>query len=163
MATRAIKLMKPELANKLIKMVGLKCILQRIGDDRSLFVGFGELHSANSGRSIIPHAEWEIGSYDCGWRVARDGEIVCGKDDTIDDIRELKDRFSNIQLGSFVSLYNFSDFDTRIMFSCGTIIDILGTMSDDDEILHMFFPDNEVATFSIREGWLLGRSDRPWK
>ncbi len=145
------------IEQKLKLLVGQKCSLQRVANDKSLFLGFGEVQESTT----TPHGTWEIGTYDCAWRVLRSGKVICGRDDAIDDIGELKDALGGITLGNFESLSHVSEFDFRVRFSCGTAIDILCTISDDDQVIHVFFPQKEVAVFSVLAGWRFGRSDRP--
>ena len=147
-----------ELAMKLQAMAGQQCSLQRVANDKSLFLGFGEILNS----ATAPHGAWEIGTYDCSWRIIREGKVLCGRDDTIDDIVELKDAVKRIRMGCFASLSHLSEFDIRITLSCGTKIDFLCTISEDDEVLHVFFPSKEVAVFTAMDGWRLGRSDEAW-
>jgi hypothetical protein len=137
---------------------GQPCTLQRIGSDRSLFIGFGHVDRAG----LKPHASTEIGAYDCSWRIVRGGRVVCGKDDAVDGVEELHERFSRICLGRCVAISQPSELDVRIEFSTDVVVDILCTISDDDEVLHIFFPNKQVLTFQAVEGWRLGRSDEPW-
>lgn len=159
MARRSTVIIPQIIERMLSLMIGQQCSLQRVANDKSLFVGFGQVQDSTT----TPHAVWEIGTYNCAWRVVRSGKVICGRDDAIDDIIELKDAFANVKLGSFESIGHISEFDVRIGFSCGTAIDVLCTLSDNDQVLHIFFPEKEVATFSLDAGWRLGRSDAPWK
>lgn len=124
---------------------------------KRLCIGFGEVSKATT----IAHGEWEVGTYDCSWRVVRDNRVVCASNDAIDIPSELEDSLKACDLGEFVGVMQLSELDTRFIFTHGNL-DILCTISDDDEILHVFFPDKEVATLSVSEGWVLGRSDRGW-
>ena len=149
----------PKIVEKIRSLVGRECTLQRVGNDKSLFIGFGNIHNMNT----TPHGTWEIGAYDCSWRVVRSGSVLCGRDDAIDKINDLQTAFRDIKLGDFVSLNHLTDLDIRITFLCGTAIDVLCTISEDDEVLHIFFPENQVIVFSVGEGWRMGRSDKPWE
>jgi hypothetical protein len=53
--------------------------------------------------------------------------------------------------------------DVRIEFDNGVSVDILATISDDDEVLHIFCPDKFVIAFSIADGWSAGPSDEAWE
>ena len=86
MATRPFKVI-PEKAKLLLdKLRGQPCTLQRIGSDKSLFIGIGEVDTSGT----KPHAEVEFGTYDCAWRVIREGKLICGRDDTVDEVIELE-------------------------------------------------------------------------
>jgi hypothetical protein len=159
MVTRPIELI-PDDARVLIKeLIGQTCTLQRIGSDRSLFIGFGEVDETRT----MPHGAIEIGTYDCAWRVSLAGKVLCGKNDAVDDVSELQACFSKINLGEILEITQTSEFDVRIRFSTNICVDILCTISDGDEVLHIFFPMKKVVTFCPNEGWRFGRSDEPWK
>ena len=158
MVTRPPELIPDEAEQLLQKLVGQPCTLRRVGGDRSLFIGFGYVETTTT----KPHASTEIGTYDCAWRVSQDGKVLCGRDDAVDDVSELEERLSRIDIGTFAAVSALSEFDIRIQFSTGVSLDILCTISDDDEVMHIFFPDKVVLTFQPVKGWQLGRSDEPW-
>jgi len=148
----------PSIALELSALVGQSCTLQRIGTDRSLSIGFGRIDASG----VAPHGEWEIGTYDCSWRVVRKGRVLCGCEDAVDSVDDLRERFMQVGIGEFLSLEHLSEYDLRVNFSSGTSIDILCTISDDDEVMHVFFPGKLVAAFSVKNGWMIGPSDKPW-
>ncbi|MCP4097095.1 MAG: hypothetical protein GY748_12730 [Planctomycetaceae bacterium] len=158
MVARPLKVI-PEKAKLLLEELrGRSCTLQRIGSDKSLFIGIGEIDTSGT----KPHAEIEFGTYDCAWRVAREGKVICGSDDAVDEVLELENCFSAVVLGDFMALQQLSEFDVRLAFSTGVVVDIMCTISDDDEVIHVFFPRKEVLTFQPETGWRFGRSDEPW-
>ena len=159
MVTRPTKMI-PDKAKRLLQALsGQPCTLQRIGSDKSLFIGFGDVETV----SMKPHASTEIGTYDCSWRVISKGMVVCGRDDAVDEVSELQECLSKIYLGKFVAIRQISEFDVQIQFSTDVIVEVLCTISDNDEVIHIFFPDKEVLTFQPVEGWRFGRSDEPWE
>lgn len=153
-----MKSMPREVVEGLKELIGKECTLQRIGTDRSLFIGFGSITTTTA----KPHAEFEIGTYDCAWRVFDGKRILCGRNDAVDDMDELNQRFSKLQLGKIVSIDRLTELDTRIEFSNGLSVDICCTISDDDQILHIFLPMKRVIRFSLCDGWRIGPSDSPW-
>lgn len=158
MVARPLKVI-PEKAKLLLEELrGRSCTLQRIGSDKSLFIGIGEIDTSGT----TPHAEIEFGTYDCAWRVSQEGKVICGIDDAVDEVHELENCFSAVALGDFMALKQLSEFDVRLEFSTGVVVDILCTISDDDEVIHVFFPHKEVLTFQSEAGWRFGRSDEPW-
>ncbi len=158
MVTRPLEVIPDRAKMLLQKLKGKSCTLQRVGSDRSLFIGFGEID--NSGAK--PHANVEFGTYDCAWRVSQEGKVICGSGDVVDEVIELEDCLSMVDLGCFSDLKLLTEFDVRLEFLTGVFIDVMCTISDDDEVLHVFFPDNEVLTFQPQVGWRFGRSDEPW-
>lgn len=139
-------------------LVGRPCTLQRVGSDRSLFLGFGVIDTERT----IPHARIEMGTYDCAWRVCHNGKVICGRNDMVDDVDELQEMLSGVRLGEFQSIGLISEYDVRIQFSTGAMVDVLCTVSGDDEVVHVFFPEHEVLVFQPEQGWRFGRSDQPW-
>ena len=146
------------IVRELRALVGQSCTLHRIRTDRSLSIGFGSIDG--SGRS--PHGEWEIGTYRGSWRVVRNGVILCGSRDAVDSINDLNDCLTRTGIGEFLSIEHLSRLDFRVNFSSDVSIDIFCTFSDDDEVLHIFFPGKKVAAFSAQTGWMMGPSDQPW-
>ncbi len=158
MVARSIELVSTKAKRLLDELVGKSCTLQRVGSDRSLFLGFGEIDRART----VPHAGTEIGTYDCAWRICQNGKVICGRNDPVDDVKELQEMLSSVDLGEFRSISLISEYDVRIQFSTGKTVDVLCTVSGDDEVVHVFFPENEVLVFQPEHGWRFGRSDQPW-
>lgn len=146
-----------EIIDRIRGMIGKVVSTVFVGDGKRLCIGFGQVTKSGT----VAHGEWEFGTYDCSWRVSQDGRLACASNDAIDSLSELTNKISACELGGFVGIEQITECDTRFVFAKG-FIDILCTISDDDEILHLFFPTNEVVTFSPSEGWVLGKSDRPW-
>ncbi|MGY8767910.1 MAG: hypothetical protein ACKVH8_05665 [Pirellulales bacterium] len=163
MSTRILSKIPSPISNALKEMVDQKCNLQRIGEYKSLTLGFGKIENVVTPISNAAHGQWEIITYDCSWRVIKQGKVLCGSGDLVDSIDNLIESFSLLKLGRFVSLEHLSEFDIRVNFSSEMSVDLLCTTSeDDDEILQIFLPNHQVAIFSIIYGWKIGRSDAPW-
>jgi len=142
-------------------VVGLPCSRKEVGRSRSLSLGFGgEVRSSVKLNDKL-YREWEIGTYRSAWRVVCGGTVLCGSQDVVDSIDELDAALQKIELGRFVSLRMIDDLDIRIEFDNGKAVDFLSTMSDEDEVLHIFCPDRRVVEFSVRGGWKTGPTDRP--
>ena len=142
------------------RLVGQPCCLQLVGKNRSLNLGFGEVvrHSSTIAEAI--HGEWEIGTYYCSWRIIQNNTIVCASSDTVDDIEEIRQKIREINWGRFSSIRHLSDFDLRVELDNGVLVDFLATISDEDEILHVFMPEKIALDFTIATGWVLGPSDQ---
>lgn len=159
MAARPIALMPYEAIRLLESLKGSPCTAQRVFDDRRLLIGFGEVIAGKYG----PCWSREIGTYYCAWRVCNESGIICGRNDICDDVTELQSRFAAVRLGEFAALTHLSAFDIRVHFTSGVFIDMLCTLSDSDEVGHVFFqPENEVLVFQPGDGWRFARSDIPW-
>jgi len=145
------------------QVIGQKCVRCHIGDDRSFFLGFGEIVTLKSRLVEAQHATWEIGTYYDSWRIVKSGEIICGRQDAVDSVQELRQTVSRVSWGNCCAIRQLTRFDVRIEFGNDLAVDILATTSEDDEVLHIFCPEKMVVTFSLAHGWVAGRSDTAWK
>lgn len=142
------------------QIAGENCYHQHIGNDRSLFLRFGKNIQIESVLGSHVHGMWEIGTYRGVWRVICDGSIICGSKNAVDSIEDLRNAISQINFGQFVAIHKLSEFDVRFEFSNKVFVDILCAFEDDDELLHTFFPNDIVISFSIANGWAIERSDK---
>jgi len=144
-------------------MVGKPCCRQQVGRGRSLSLGFGEKIRRATAISDGVYGEWEIGTYYGSWRVIHDGKILCGSRDAADSIEDLNVALSRIRFGRFANLRQLTDWDVRVELDNGVMIDFLAEVSDDDEVFHIFCPENRCVQFSIVGGWKTGPSNMPWE
>lgn len=161
MARTEVNSIPPHVQKELKSLFGQPCCRQFVGYDKSFFIGFGKVIMKRTRRGEAPHGLWEIGVYVSAWRVIRDGVILCGSSDTVDNIDELGQRLPNCDGAKCVSLEMLSDFDVRIWLDNGICIDVLASAGDSDEIVHVFLPSRRVAFLSRRSGWDVEDSDKP--
>lgn len=159
--------MKPILDNVVQSaidgLIGKACCRQRLGRMRSLSIGFGVKIPHGKSRLVDDfYGEWEIGTYSAAWRVIKDGNILCGSQDVVDELSELEERFRQIQLGRIDAIHMVSKFDIRIDFDDGAHIDFLGASREDvdDEMFHIFCPSGLYVEYSIRGGWKVGNAGK---
>jgi hypothetical protein len=144
------------------QIVGKPCSRTEVGRMRSLSLGFGaEVRSTIKTNEKI-YREWEIGTHRSAWRVVRGGIVLCGSQDAVDSIDDLNVALGRVELGRFVSLRQFADLDVRVEFDSGVTVEFLATTSDEDERFHVFCPGERFIKFSVRHGWKVGLSDKPW-
>lgn len=149
-----------EITSYFTQIVGENCYHQQIGNDRSLFLRFGKNIQIESALGSHVHGMWEIGTYRGTWRVICDGTIVCGSKNAVDSIEDLRNAINQVNFGQFKAIHKLSEFDVRFEFSNKVFVDILCAFGDDDELLHTFFPNDIVISFSIANGWAIERSDK---
>lgn len=125
-----------------------------MGDDRSLFLGFGDIILVPNPRGAAPHGEWELGTYRSAWRMIQQREIICGSKDVVDSLDEIRNQLVKANGLKCIGIGLLTEFDVRVEFENSIWVDFLGTFSDDDEVLNVFLPKEYVVSFSIREGWL---------
>ena len=146
-----------ELNAKLNRLVGQKCVSFFVTPEKCLGVLLGEYDKSIDVSSHL----WKIGTYYCGWRIVKESRVLCGRDDVWENYQELRDHLNGLTLGNFVGIHQISELDIRVVFSCGTTIDFLGTTREkDDDIIHVFMPDHEMAKYTIDHGWQFSRTDK---
>jgi hypothetical protein len=87
------------------------------------------------------------------WRVIKNGKILCGSGDAVDHVNELTAILKRVKFGCITSLEQFTDLDVRVRFDTGISVDFLATVSDEDEGITIFCPDNKCIQFTIGNGW----------
>jgi len=152
-------------AKALIKpMLGKVCCKKRVWSFKSLTLGFGKKVRHGHGEKLVDvfYGEWEIRTYSYAWRVIKNGKIVCGSGDAVDHVNELTAVLKRIKFGRIISLEHLTNLDVRVAFDTGIAVDFLAAVSDVDEGLYIFCPENTMVTFTIGSGWKIGPSDKPW-
>lgn len=151
-----------ELDPYLAALSGQPCCRKRIGRGKSLSLGFGKKVFHGNAKLVEEYyGEWELGSYYPAWRIIGGGKILCASQDAVDSLEELQVRLDELAIGSFVSLSQTAEFDTRIELEGGFRVDFLSTISDDDESFHIFGPSALFVRFGPIQGWSIGKSDEP--
>ena len=153
--------MNEEIRSTIEKCMGEPCTRTDVGRMKSLSLGFGDEDQRKRERHDKNYRLWEFGTYNCAWRIIRDGRVLCGSQDPA-DVAELDLIVGSIELGRFASILQMNELDIRVSFDNGVAIDFITTFSDDDECLHIFVPEHRCIKFSIRTGWKIGPSDKPW-
>ncbi len=162
MDTEHVPVIPQDVLAQTKEIFGMPCCTQRVCSDGALKLGFGDcMKKLIRGREILS-GRWNLVTYTCAWRVVRDGRVVCGSQDLDNSPEQLQRTLSQIHQIPFVSMCHLSSLDVRIQLAMNVSVDILCTMSDDDDALQFFLPNHLVATFSQKCKWRLGASDRPW-
>ena len=142
------------IALKFLKLIGQPCCRQRVGQFRSISLGFGEkvLHGSQN-RADHYYGAWELGSYRSAWRIIRDKVILCGSGDLVDSLEELDEKLQHIEFDSIKQIEQISELDFCIYFYNGISIEFFAVSSDDDEIFHLFCPDGSSLAYSLEGQW----------
>ncbi len=144
-----------EIRSALDDLVGRDCVLKRVSSDYGLSLGFERLTT----NSVLTHGLWEFVTYYCSWRVISVSRVLCASCDFFTSRDEAQHAIDEIELGKFMALQQISDLDMRILLDKGICVDVLRTISDDDDTLNVFIPGKRVAVFSSTGEWTLKRSD----
>ena len=136
------------------ELVGKPCCRQRVGEWRSLSIGFGEKVPHGSSKKIDPfYGEWEIGTYSSAWRIVRDGQILCASKDLVDSTEELDEKLQRIPLGTIVGVQALHQFDISVKLTDGVSIEFICVSTDDDEMFHIFGPNRLYVEYKYAKGW----------
>ncbi|HWV16076.1 MAG TPA: hypothetical protein VN030_11665 [Cellvibrio sp.] len=145
-------------------LIGKQCCRKRVGEFRSLSIGFGEKIPHVKSRAVDAfYGEWEIGTYSSAWRIVCEDKIICASMNLVDSSEELDQQLQSIFLGGVVSVEMTSLFDIRVNLDNGVFIDFICVSADDDEMFHIFGPDYRYVDFIAANGWGVGKSNVPWK
>jgi hypothetical protein len=148
--------MNNEIARTIEKIVGQPCTRKAVGRMKSLSLGFGGKTQPDKNYRV-----WECGTYNCAWRVVCDGKVLCGSQDPL-DLNEFNALLEGLDFGRFASIENLNRLDMRVNFDTGVAIEFITTFGDDDESFHIFGPEHIFIKFSVKSGWGIGPSDKPW-
>jgi hypothetical protein len=157
--------MNSEVQEILKDIIGKPCCRKMVGEWRSLSLGFGEIvpYKPDMKRiSKISYGEWELGTFYDSWRILKAGRILCGSKDAVDTIAELNAAVNRIEIGRCSALRQLTDMDVRVECDNGVTIDFLATVSGGEESFHIFCPKNQYIEFTVKSGWQVGPSDKPW-
>lgn len=155
--------MTDEVSDVLKPLFGNKCCRIRVGDFKSLSIGFGEKIYHNKPKLIDKfRGEWEIGTYYCAWRIMTGNSILCASSDSVETITELHNRAIEIKIGSILSIVQTSDIDVRVKTDSGIDIDFLATISGNDQYFHIFGPNYLYVELATGGQWTIGKSNVPF-
>lgn len=156
-------LLSEEVIKTIKPLLGKLCCRTKVGKSKSLSLGFGEKVYHNKPQlEDTFYGEWEVGTYYCSWRIIKDSRILCASNDQIERLEQLDKAVKQIEIGSLKEIHQVSNFDVRLEFDSGVIIDFLTTISDEDESFHIFCPNNIYVELSWEGKWIIGKSNLPW-
>jgi hypothetical protein len=143
-----------KLQARIDSLAGKPCRSKVVGEYKSLALGFGEEVSRPTARNpLAVRSEWEIGTYTAAWRIVHGNEVLCGSMDPVDGNDDLDLKVQGLQLGVAVKIEMTSRFDIRVVLSGESYVEFICASSDDDEIFHIFGPENFFAKYSLADGW----------
>lgn len=155
--------MNDEVLNLISPLFGNKCCRIRVGDFRSLSIGFGKkIYHHKPKLTDKFRGEWEIGTYYCAWRMRLGNKILCASSDSAQSINDLHDKALQVKIGSIVSIASVSDIDVRVGTDSGVDIDFLATISDTDQYFHIFGPNHLYIELADGGKWTIGKSNEPF-
>lgn len=154
--------MLPDVQQALAGSIGLPCHQLFIGEHASLSIGLGRSGPAPAKMGAKQRYEWEMGTYSRGWRVLREGRIVCGALDLDANEFDISHLLSPHEIGCLVAVQSNGCMDVTLQFEHKMEIQFLTLMVEDDELFHAFGPQSIYVQFDALHGWQVGKSNRPW-
>ncbi len=143
------------IPDQLNQMLNQPCCRQRVGEWKSLHLGFGKKIFHHKKRCIdMFYGEWEVGTYSSNWAVEVNGIILLSS----------SDQKTNCESDQALQQFNFShlkkieliDNDTTIKLSFNEINLLFYVIEDEEEIevVHFFFP-NQYFDYHPNRGWAM--------
>ncbi|TFF18254.1 hypothetical protein E3C22_22135 [Jiella endophytica] len=144
-------------------LAGHRCSRKRAGNDRSMSIGFGELssHPIRSEPSQF-YANWEVGTFSAAWRVVKGEKIILGSMSPVDNAGEINERFNQVSIGGVERIEQISKYDISVLCEENIRVDFLCASDYQDDMFHVFAPDNLYIGYSVFYGWRHGPSNEPW-
>ena len=148
-----------ELQELIKPLLGKPNCRKQVGYRKSLSFGFGKkLPHSNPKLRDAYYGEWEIGTYNCAWRILEDERIICGSNDPADSVNEIDSVIQSIEFGCITSLQQPNSIDVRIVCENKLSIDFFSAISDEDEVFHIFCPQHQHIQLIPSKGWSKGSS-----
>lgn len=142
--------------------MGKPCCRQRVGEWRTLSIGFGARVPHTSQKSVDSfYGEWEIGTWSAAWRILHGTKVLCGSKDLVDSTEELDKKLQNVHLGRILDIENLSPLDVRVTLDDGVYIDFICVSDIDDEMFHIFAPNDLYIEFKDAR-WNFGNTKKLW-
>jgi len=142
-----------DIQQEVNSVLGQTCCRQHVDNDRSLFLGFGEIVFVKNPKGTAPHGKWEVGTYRSAWRMIENHRIVCGSKEAVDSVDELRQKLARLDGAKCTRILMITEFDVRLEFDRGFCVDFIGVFGDDDEVFHIFLPQGRVVSLTIRGEW----------
>jgi hypothetical protein len=146
------------IPDKLISdLKNLPCCRIDIRNDKTMFIGLGEKCIKKNRLSLVEYyGEWELGTYNASWRILENNKILIGSYDENNN-----QNINNIIDERFLDIVPLSDFDVRVKFSNGLLVDFFNCSHEDDEALHVLHINGNYWELNCKGLWTYGHSDLP--
>lgn len=153
--------MNAEIKKILKTLIGKKPSYVRVGNFRSLSIGFGRMIKSKDDRKKFDYAEWDVGSYRSFWRIL-DGNRILFLKDAEHDVNSLNEAVNGIEFGNLLGFEMLTPIDVRLKFDSGVQIDFIAAIQDEDEYFHVFCPENKYIELAPGGIWTIGKSNMSW-
>jgi len=146
--------MQDQLSAVIADLKGKLCCCQRVGEHRSLRLGFGERVTRSKMKVRDPFVgEWQIGTYAAAWRIVQNDRIILGSMNPADSCADLDADLEKIQFGPVLNIETSSRFCVRVSLEDGVFIDFMAASSEESEIFFILHPDGSDIEYRCATGW----------
>lgn len=149
-----------EIPTILADILQKSCCRKRVGEWKSISLGFGKkvFHTKKSIDSF--YGEWEVGTYSSNWEIYQDNNLLfSSKEKEITKI-ELDMKIQDLFIGYIEGIKVINDgLDVKLILNNN--IDILFYAikdEEDTEVVHFFAPNNIYIEFHPKIGWVVENS-----
>lgn len=143
-----------ELDAVISELKGRRCCCQRVGEHRSLRLGFGDKVSRSKMRVRDPFfGEWQLGTFTAAWRIVRNDQILLGSMNPVDSSADLDAELQKIQFGPVEHIEMLSRFCVRVHLEGDICIDFIAASNDDSEMFFILKPDTHDMEYRCTAGW----------
>jgi hypothetical protein len=143
-----------ELDAVIFELKGRRCCCQRVGEHKSLWLGFGEKMNRSKMRVRDPFfGEWQIGTYTAAWRIVRNDQILLGSRSPVDSSADLDAELQKIQFGPVELIEVTSRFCVRVHLEGCVYIDFIAVSNVDSDMFFILKPDRHDMEYRCTVGW----------
>lgn len=151
MATMSVQ---NQLSAVIADLKGQLCCCQRVGEHRSLRLGFGERVTRSKMKVRDPFfGEWQIGTYGAAWRIVQNDRIILGSMNPVDSCADLDTELEKIKFGSVLNIETPSRFCVRVSLEGAMFIDFMAASNEESEIFFLLNPDGSDIEYRCTTGW----------
>jgi hypothetical protein len=124
-------------------LLGQKVCRIQVDDNRSLSIGFGEkvFHQKKRSKDSF-YGQWELGSYYPSWRLIKNDRILVGAHD-LESVADIKLNLIELLQGRLINLEIWKTFNITLYFDDEIIIEFFPATNEEDELFHIFCPENK--------------------
>lgn len=143
-----------ELKAVIGELKGRACCCQRVGEHRSLRLGFGNkvTRSKMEVRDLF-FGEWQLGTFTAAWRIVQKDRILLGSMNPVDSSADLDAELQKIQFGPVQHIETPSRFCVRVHLEGDIFIDFIAASNDECEIFFILKPDAHDMEYRCTIGW----------
>ncbi|MDR1148290.1 MAG: hypothetical protein LBK66_06620 [Spirochaetaceae bacterium] len=125
---------------------------------KNLHVGLGKkVKNLCKNSRVEYYGEWEIGTYISAWRIVKEGKLISGSRQIVEDTDIETQKIAPLFNEKFITMMELNEYDIRLIFSGDLIVDFF-FCSDSDEFLHILGIGGDFWVSQFPNEWIYGKS-----